>query len=98
VSTSGELCDLPATVLARMLRDREVSAREVLEAHLRRIEAVNPAVNAIVTLAPEVAAARCGFTADGLPVGLQIAGRRGDDVGVLRLAHAFERARLGAVP
>ena len=39
----------------------------------------------------------CGFTDDGLPVGLQIVGRRGDDLGVLRLAHAFERARLGAI-
>jgi amidase len=38
----------------------------------------------------------CGFTDDGLPVGLQIVGRRGDDLGVLRLAHAFERAtRVG---
>ncbi len=34
-----------------------------------------------------------GFTPDGLPVGLQIAGRRFDDVGVLRLARAFERIR-----
>jgi amidase len=34
----------------------------------------------------------CGFTDDGLPVGVQIVGRRGDDLGVLRLAHAFERA------
>jgi amidase len=58
VSTPGELCDLPATQLVRMLCDREVSAREVLQAHLRRIEAVNPAVNAIVTLVPDVAAAR----------------------------------------
>jgi amidase len=33
----------------------------------------------------------CGFTDDGLPVGLQIVGRRGDDAGVLRLAHAFEQ-------
>jgi amidase len=32
-----------------------------------------------------------GFTDDGLPVGVQIVGRRGDDLGVLRLAHAFER-------
>jgi amidase len=32
-----------------------------------------------------------GFTADGLPVGLQIVGRYRDDVGVLQLAHAFER-------
>jgi len=33
-----------------------------------------------------------GFTDDGLPVGVQIVGRRGNDLGVLRLAHAFERA------
>lgn len=35
----------------------------------------------------------CGFTADGLPVGVQIAGRRFDDLGVLRLAARFEAAR-----
>jgi amidase len=34
----------------------------------------------------------CGFTPEGLPVGLQIVGRRGRDLDVLRLAHAFERA------
>ncbi|MDP9184456.1 MAG: amidase [Actinomycetota bacterium] len=33
-----------------------------------------------------------GFTDDGLPVGIQIVGRPGDDTGVLRLAHAFEQA------
>ncbi|MBV9812867.1 MAG: amidase [Acetobacteraceae bacterium] len=33
----------------------------------------------------------CGFTADGLPVGLQIVGRRFDDLGVLQAAAAFER-------
>ena len=32
----------------------------------------------------------CGFTADGLPVGLQIVGRRFDDLGVLQAAAAFE--------
>ncbi len=35
----------------------------------------------------------CGFTKDGLPVGLQIVGRRFDDVTVLRASAAFERAR-----
>ena len=35
----------------------------------------------------------CGLTRDGLPVGLQIVGRRFDDVGVLRASAAFERAR-----
>ena len=34
----------------------------------------------------------CGFTDDGLPVGLQIVGRQYDDLGVLQLAHAFEQA------
>ncbi len=33
----------------------------------------------------------CGFTPDGLPVGLQIVGRPGDDFGVLQVAHAFEQ-------
>jgi len=33
-----------------------------------------------------------GFTAEGLPVGLQIVGRYRDDFGVLQLAHAFEQA------
>ncbi|MDE2394355.1 MAG: amidase [Burkholderiales bacterium] len=40
----------------------------------------------------------CGHTAAGLPIGLQITGRRHDDVGVLRLARAWERLRpAGAV-
>ena len=33
----------------------------------------------------------CGFTPEGLPIGLQIVGRHQDDFGVLHLAHAFER-------
>src|SRR5881296_109374 len=35
----------------------------------------------------------CGFSRDGLPIGLQIVGRRFDDVLVLRACAAFERAR-----
>jgi aspartyl-tRNA(Asn)/glutamyl-tRNA(Gln) amidotransferase subunit A len=34
----------------------------------------------------------CGFTRDGLPVGLQISGKPGADATVLRLAHAYEQA------
>jgi amidase len=41
------------------------------------------------TLAPAISVP-AGFTADGLPVGVQIVGRRGDDLGVLQLAYAFE--------
>jgi amidase len=45
------------------------------------------------TLGPAISVP-AGFTADGLPVGVQIVGRRGDDLGVLQLAYALE-ARTG---
>ncbi len=44
-----------------------------------------------VTGAP-VAAMPCGFSASGLPVGLQIVGKPGEDLAVLRMARAFEAA------
>lgn len=34
----------------------------------------------------------CGFTSEGLPVGVQIVGRHHDDFGVLQLAYAFEQS------
>jgi amidase len=52
-----DLCATPAVDLARLIRSRELSATELLTAVLARIESVNPSVNAIVTLAPEQAAA-----------------------------------------
>jgi aspartyl-tRNA(Asn)/glutamyl-tRNA(Gln) amidotransferase subunit A len=33
----------------------------------------------------------CGFTSDGLPIGMQIAGRAFDESTVLRVAHAYEQ-------
>jgi amidase len=42
-------CDLTAVEQAAALRSRELSSRELLEAHLARIDAVNGVVNAIVT-------------------------------------------------
>ncbi len=59
------LTSLSATTLAGLIAGREVSAREVVEAHLRRIEAVNPRVNAVVQLDAERALA----AADGAPPG-----------------------------
>ncbi len=47
-----------ARELAQLLRTRVVSAGEVVAAHLARIEAVNPRVNAIVTVCAEMALAR----------------------------------------
>lgn len=49
VDDAEDLCLQPAVELARRLRTRELSARELLAASLARIDAVNPTVNAIVT-------------------------------------------------
>jgi Asp-tRNA(Asn)/Glu-tRNA(Gln) amidotransferase A subunit family amidase len=43
------------------------------------------------------ASINCGYSSDGLPIGLQIIGRRFDDVGVLGLARAFEEMRKDSV-
>src|SRR6187401_2378113 len=48
-----ELCDLSAIELVTRLRRKDLSAREVMDAHLSRIERVNPRVNAVVTLVAE---------------------------------------------
>ena len=55
---SEDLVELTAVEQRRMIGAKEVSARELLDAHLARIDAVNPAVNAIVSLDPEVGRAR----------------------------------------
>lgn len=48
---------MPAAAVAALVRAREVSAREVAESALARMEAVNPAINAVVAATPEVALA-----------------------------------------
>ncbi|HEX5690364.1 MAG TPA: amidase [Roseiflexaceae bacterium] len=55
--SASELCFLTAVELAQRMRAREISAVEVMQAHLAQIERVNPQVNAIVTLLPERALA-----------------------------------------
>src|SRR5215217_196782 len=77
-----EICFLEATELVRLIRAKELSALEVMEAHLVRIESANPRVNAIVTLTAERALDRAR-AADG-----KLA--RGEELGVLHglpLAH-----------
>ncbi|MBL8335581.1 MAG: amidase [Rhodoferax sp.] len=39
------------------------------------------------------ASINCGYSASGMPIGLQIAGQRFDDLGVLQVSRAFERLR-----
>jgi amidase len=67
-----ELWPMSATELAGVIRSRQASARDVVEAHLRRIDAVNPELNAIVirldeqALAAADAADRMARTGAGL--------------------------------
>jgi amidase len=73
VSSSDDLCTRPATDLAAMVRHGEVSARELMDAHLERIDRLNPGLNAIVTLDAEGARAAADAAdarlAAGDPVG-----------------------------
>ena len=55
-AADSSICFMSAVEMARLIRTKKLSAREALAAHLKQIERVNPKVNAIVTLVPEMAA------------------------------------------
>ena len=87
---TDELNFMTARELARRIQGRELSAVEVLQAHLEQIDRVNPIVNAIVTLLPERA------LADARAADAALA--RGDDVGPLHglpIAHKDTLATKG---
>jgi amidase len=64
-----EICFLTATEMGRRLRAKELSAREIVAAHLRQVERVNPRVNALVTLVAEQAEAAAREADDRLARG-----------------------------
>ena len=70
-----DLCMQDAIALAGWLRSRDVSARDVVSAHIARIEAFDPAINAVVTRTFETAMTRAA-AADEAAV-------RGDALGLL---------------
>ena len=72
-----------ATQMLAALRDRAVSAIELLEVHLRRIERYNPALNAVVV--QNVEAARQAAAADE-------ARARGGDGALLGLPHTLKES------
>jgi amidase len=83
----AEICFLPASELARRIRVKDLSAREVMEAHLAQIDRVNPKVNAIVTLLPEQAMAQAKRADEALA--------RGEAIGPL---HGLPIAHKDLVP
>jgi amidase len=52
-NASDEICFMRAVDLLDAMRKKKLSSREVLRAHLKQIERVNPKVNAMVTIVPE---------------------------------------------
>ena len=78
-----ELCFLSIAELGGLVRARTVSVVEVTEAHLARIERLNPALNAFVTAMPdearkaahradaELSAGRWRGPLHGVPIGLK---------------------------
>ena len=71
----SDICELSAVEMARLIRAKELSAREVVGAHLAQIERVNPRVNAIVTLVADRAMERASAADEALA--------RGEEVGPL---------------
>ncbi len=71
---ANELCFRTATDLAAMIRRREISALELMQAHVAQIERLNPQVNAIVTFHPERSLERAraadNMLARGEPLGV----------------------------
>ena len=55
LNAASDVCFMTAVELAALIRTKKISAREVMDAHLKQIERVNPKVNAIVTLVAEKA-------------------------------------------
>jgi amidase len=68
---TDDLCAHDALTLAGLLRRKEVSAREVVTAHAERIEAVNGAVNAVVTRCFDAAQARAADADEALARGAE---------------------------
>ena len=81
---ANEICFMSGRGLARLIRAREISAREVMAAFLAQIERVNPKINAIVAKLDD---SQCLALADQADQRLA----RGESVGVLHgLPFAFK--------
>lgn len=96
---TDELCYLPARVLAHRMCQRDLSAVEVLDAFIRRIEKINPTLNAIVSADFDLAR-RAATAADRLVVrgestgplhGVPMTTKDGHEVAGLRTTIGTER-------
>lgn len=70
--TPTDVVDLPATRQRALLAAKEISARELLDAHIQRISERNPALNAIVAYNPDVARPKAAAIDDAVAAGQDV--------------------------
>jgi hypothetical protein len=92
-----ELWQLSAVELAAAIRSRNASCRDVVEAHQRRIEAVNAAVNAVVVVLGEQALAGADAAERAVAAGQELA-LRSAHLGPSSLQPAFRRSESENAP
>src|SRR3954465_11163172 len=95
--STDELAFLPATELARLGRAREVTAVELVELYLARIERLDPAVNAYVTVAADQALAEARAPRPGPFSGVPLAVKDLTDTAGIRTTYS-SRAFAEHVP
>ena len=67
--------------------------REVMGQRVNKLWGATPFTASFNLSGNPAASVPCGFSSDGLPIGLQIVGRWGDEMSVLRASAALEKAR-----
>lgn len=67
-----EVCRLPAVEQAKLIRSQQISARELLDAHVSRIERFNPTLNAVVGMDLDVANARAAAVDEAIAANRRI--------------------------
>jgi amidase len=87
---TDDLCLRPATELATLIRTRQLSARELTDACLARIERLDPQLNAVVTRDPEGARAAADAADAALAAGEPVGPLHG-----LPMAHKDTHATAG---
>ena len=86
--SASELCYMSAEALAGLVRRRELSPVELMEATLARIETLNPALNAFIQLDPERGLAEARAQADRIAAGEDLGPLGGLPFGVKELENA----------
>src|SRR5215467_6210686 len=81
--STDEICFMRAVDILGLMRNKKLSAREVMQAHLKQVNRVNSKVNAIVTLVPEQELmAQAGAADEALAHGKWLGALHGLPVGV----------------